>query len=106
MRTFLVIVGIHFSAFAVNGAGKQPVTGADLLKIRNVTSVAVASDGGFAVYGVQTIHVEPPPDAKGEPAYRYRTNLWRIDLNDPQAKPEQLTQLAAEVDLVITAVGD
>src|SRR5205823_7476974 len=78
-------------ALAVNGAGKQPITGADVLKIRNITSVAVASDGGFAVYGVQSIHTDLPADGKGEPDYKYRTNLWRIDLNDPQAKPVQLT---------------
>jgi len=101
MRTVLAVLSIHVFAFAANGAGKQPITGADVLKIRNVTSVAVASDGAFAVYGVQTIHTEPPQtappqstppaDAKGEPAYKYRTHLWRIDLNDPKAKPEQLT---------------
>ena len=49
-----------------SAAGKQPITGADVLKIRNVTSVAVASDGSFAVYGVQSIHTEPPADPKGE----------------------------------------
>ena len=101
MRTVLAVLSIHVFAFAANGAGKQPITGADVLKIRNVTSVAVASDGAFAVFGVQTIHTEPPQtappqstppaDAKGEPAYKYRTHLWRIDLNDPKAKPEQLT---------------
>ncbi len=91
MRTVLAVLGIHAFAFAVNGAEKQPINGADLLKIRNVTSVAVASNGAFAVYGVQTIHTEPPADPKGEPAYKYRTNFWRIDLNDLKAKAEQLT---------------
>ena len=69
-----------------SAAGKQPITGADVLKIRNVTSVAVASDGSFAVYGVQSIHTDSPADPKGEPAYKYRTLLWRIDLNNPNAQ--------------------
>src|ERR1700730_2253679 len=91
MRTVFTLLGIHVFAFAANAAPKQPITGADVLKIRNVTSVAVASDGAFAVYGVQSIHTDPAADSKGEPAYKYRTNLWLIDLNDPKAKPEQLT---------------
>jgi dipeptidyl aminopeptidase/acylaminoacyl peptidase len=91
MRKFLAFVGVSVLAAAAGAAGKQPITGADLLKIRNVTSVVVASDGSFAVYGVQSVHTEPPADSKGEPAYRYRTNLWRIDLTNANARPEQLT---------------
>jgi dipeptidyl aminopeptidase/acylaminoacyl peptidase len=62
-----------------------------VLKVRNVTAVAVASDGSYAVYAVQSIVTESPADSKGEPSYKYRTHLWRIDLNDAAAKPEQLT---------------
>src|SRR5258708_837433 len=91
MRRFLAVLCLPVLAMLASAAGKQPITGADVLKIRNVTSVAVASDGSFAVYGVQIIHSEPPADAKGEPAYKYRTHLWRIDLNNPNAKPEPLT---------------
>jgi dipeptidyl aminopeptidase/acylaminoacyl peptidase len=91
MRKFLAVLGLPVLALLASAAGKQPITGADVLKIRNVTSVAVASDGSFAVYGVQTIHTDTPPDDKSEPAYKYRTHLWRIDLNNPHAKPEQLT---------------
>ena len=40
---------------------------------------------------MQSIHTDSPADPKGEPAYKYRTLLWRIDLNNPNAKPEQLT---------------
>ena len=91
MRKFIAFLGLPALAFLASAAGKQPITGADVLKIRNVASVAVASDGSFAVYGVQSVHVEPATDPKAEPAYRYRTNLWRIDLNNPNARPEQLT---------------
>jgi dipeptidyl aminopeptidase/acylaminoacyl peptidase len=91
MRNILAFLGIPALAFLAGAAGKQPITGADVLKIRNVASVAVASDGSFAVYGVQSIQTDAPPDSKAEPTYRYRTNLWRIDLNNPNARPEQLT---------------
>ena len=64
MRRFLAVLGLSVLASA---AGKQPVTGADVLKIRNVTSVAVASDGSFAVYAVQSIHSDAAADPKGEP---------------------------------------
>jgi len=91
MRRFLALLGLPVLAILAGAATKQPITGADVLKIRSVTSVAVASDGSFAVYGVQGIHTDSPADPKGEPAYKYRTLLWRIDLDNPDAKPEQLT---------------
>src|SRR5260370_13386118 len=91
MRKFLAFLCLPVPAPLASAAGRQPITGADVLKIRNVTSVAVASDGSFAVYGVQIIQSAPPADGKGEPAYKYRTHLWRVDLNNPNAKPEQLT---------------
>ena len=91
MRNFLAFLGLNVLVLAAGAAGKQPITGADVLKIRNVASVAVAPDGSFAIYGVQSIQSEPAADPKAEPTYRYRTNLWRIDLNDANARPEQLT---------------
>ena len=91
MRRYIAFLGLSVLAVLANAAGKQPITGADVLKIRNVTSVAVASDGSFAVYGVQSIHTDSPTDPKGEPAYKYRTHLWRIDLDNPNSRPEQLT---------------
>src|SRR5271169_3753951 len=91
MRRFFALLYLPVLALLASAAGKQPITGADVLKIRNVTSVAVASDGSFAIYGVQIIQTDPPADGKGEPAYKYRTHLWRIDLNNLNAKPEQLT---------------
>jgi dipeptidyl aminopeptidase/acylaminoacyl peptidase len=80
----LVLSPLSFAA-----DGKQPVTATDLLKIRQVTSVDVASDGSFAVYGVQSIHTDKAPN--GDPTYNYRTHLYSINLNDPAAKPIQLT---------------
>ena len=87
MRRDIAFLGLTALVVLASAAGKQPITGADVLKIRNVTSVAVASDGSFAVYGVQSIHTDSPADSKGEPAYKYRTHLWRIDLNNSSARP-------------------
>ncbi len=76
---------------AASEPAKQPVTAIDLLKIERVTSVEVARDGSFAIYGVQSIHTQPAADSKGEPTYSYRTNLWRVDLTHPGAQPVELT---------------
>ncbi len=70
---------------------KQPIVETDLLKIGRVTEVQVTRDGAFAVYGVRTIHTDPPSAPNADPAYSYRVNLWMVDLRDPAAKPVQLT---------------
>ncbi|MBV9302268.1 MAG: S9 family peptidase [Acidobacteriaceae bacterium] len=72
-------------------AAKQPITETDLLKIQRITEVQLTPDGAFAVYGVQSVHTEPPATPNTDPTYSYRVNLWMIDLRDPSAKPMQLT---------------
>jgi dipeptidyl aminopeptidase/acylaminoacyl peptidase len=83
------LVAGFFASFVLFAA--QPITITDLLKIRRVTSVEVARDGSFAVYGVQSIHTEPGTGPNAEPTYGYRTHLFSIDLRDAAAKPVQLT---------------
>lgn len=68
---------------------KTRITAADLLRIRQVTQVDVATNGSFAVYGVRSMFSEELGNT--ETKYGYRTHLWRVDLNDPEAKPVQLT---------------
>lgn len=87
MRKFLLWVTC-VSAFGA-GTGKQLITATDLLKIRRVTEVAMAPDGSFAVYGVQSVHTDAAK--KDDPAYSYRTHLYRIDLTRANAEPVQLT---------------
>lgn len=70
-------------------AAKTRITAADLLKIQQVAAVDVADSGSFAVYGVRSMFADPSKD--GEVQYGYRTHLWRVDLNDPAARPVQLT---------------
>ena len=50
----------------------------------------MAADGSFAIYGgrASTVNLRR---WKGWPTYRYRTNLWRIDLNNAERAAEQLT---------------
>ncbi len=67
-------------------AAKQPVTMADLLKIRRVTSVEVTPSGSHAIFGVQSIETKT---VSGDP--QYRAHLFSIDLNDTTGKPVQLT---------------
>lgn len=68
---------------------KTPVNGADLLKIRRVTEVAVSKDGSVAVFGVQSIHTDT--GNKEEPVYSYRTNLYRVSLGSGKAEPQAIT---------------
>ncbi len=91
MRFTPALLGLVSLAFAATEGVKQPVTQADMLRIRRVTQVAVAPDGAFAIYGVQSMFSEPAPANKEEINYGYRTHLWFIDLNDSSAKPVQLT---------------
>jgi len=72
-------------------SAKLPITATDLLKIQQVVDVTLSRDGAMAVYAVRSIHTEAATDPKGEPAYSYRTHLWRIDLADANSRPVQLT---------------
>ena len=77
MRRDIAFLGLTALVVLASAAGKQPITGADVLKIRNVTSVAVASDGSFAVYGVQSIHTDSP-------VTRFRRRLlWLVSPSSP-----------------------
>jgi dipeptidyl aminopeptidase/acylaminoacyl peptidase len=70
---------------------KKPIVETDLLKVQRVTEVKVAPDGSLAVYGVQSIHTEPPATPGGDPVSSYRVNLWMIDLRDGGSKPVRIT---------------
>ncbi|MBS1831564.1 MAG: PD40 domain-containing protein, partial [Acidobacteria bacterium] len=72
-------------------AAKTPVTMTDLLKIRRVTSVDLAPDGSYAIYGVQSVAGEAGAAPTADPPAGYNTHLYYINLNDPAAKPVQLT---------------
>lgn len=84
MRVCLLVL---FSILSIQA--KSLITMTDLLQIRRVTSVDVAPSGAYAIYGVQSIETETP--ATGDPQYSYRTHLFYINLEDPNAKPVQLT---------------
>jgi len=94
MRTSVLLFAGCLTLLGQNAA-KTPVTAADLLNIRQVAAVAVAPDGSYAVYSVRTMFAEPATEAAakaaGDTSYGYRTHLWRVGLNDPRAKPVQLT---------------
>src|ERR1051325_10967479 len=89
MRFSAILVSV--TLWAASEPTKSPIVTSDLLKIRRVTAVDVARAGRLAVYGVQEIHTEPASTPAGEPTYSYRTHLFSIDLNNPTARPLQLT---------------
>jgi dipeptidyl aminopeptidase/acylaminoacyl peptidase len=70
---------------------KKPIVETDLLKIQRITEVKVTPDGALAVYGVQSIHTDPPATPGGDPVYSYRVHLWMSDLRDSGSKPVQIT---------------
>lgn len=69
---------------------KQPIVETDLLKISKVTEVKVTPDGNYAIYGVQSIHTDPPVAPGTDPTYSYQTHLWMANLQST-GKPVQLT---------------
>jgi dipeptidyl aminopeptidase/acylaminoacyl peptidase len=83
-------LAIVCAAYAQSAPGKEPILPSDLLRIEQVTEIEIAPDSSFAVYAVRSIHTEPGKDS-GDATYSYRTHLWTIDLNAPNAKPVELT---------------
>jgi len=72
---------------------KEPIVATDLLRIQRITEVEVAPNGSFAIFGVQSIHTEPPKaeGVGGDPTYSYQVHIWMLDLKNPSAQPAQLT---------------
>ncbi len=87
----LVLLLVPFLLVGAGPGGKVPVTTTDLLKIRSVSSLDVAPNGAFAVYGVRSIHTEAAKTPGDDPEYSYRNHLWYIDLTRPGSKPVRLT---------------
>lgn len=76
--------------FVAPAAARDPILATDLLRIREVTDIAIARDGSLAVYTVRSIAARPgETDLSGE--YGYRDHLWMLDLGRPDPKPVQLT---------------
>ncbi len=89
LAAFLPVVALLPAAWL---QAKEPIVATDLLRIQRITQVEVAPSGSFAIYGVQSIHTEPPkPDTGGDPTYSYQVHLWMSDLKNPSAQPVQLT---------------
>lgn len=88
-----VILLFLFCSFGARG-GTQPVVTSDLLRIRSVTSIDVAKDGARAVFAVRSIATYPsddPDDPEADPAYRYQSHLFLLELGDANAAPRQIT---------------
>jgi dipeptidyl aminopeptidase/acylaminoacyl peptidase len=88
-------------------AAGEPIVTSDLLRLRSVSSIDVASSGALAVAAVRSIErIEPTPGDKAaqqddhddddprwtmRPRYANRSHLYLFDLNRPDAPPRQLT---------------
>jgi len=91
---FMILGAVDVSAKAGDGL----VVARDLLRMRSVTEVVVAPDGSCAIYVVKSIHEKRDKKKKGKGEYEYRTHLWRIDLDDENAEPIELTYGARTAD--------
>jgi len=73
MRSLVTLIGA--GVFASGAIAQQPITAADLLKIRTVSAIDLADDASRAVYSVRSI------EAGDEPGdYDYRSHLWLLDV--------------------------
>ncbi|TDJ54342.1 MAG: S9 family peptidase [Planctomycetota bacterium] len=90
MRTYLPPL-LLLAAVASSQADPQPIVTTDLLKLRTVTSIDVASDGSGVVFVVHAIATEPAADDDEGETYSYRSHLFLLDLLDIRATPRQLT---------------
>lgn len=88
MTGFVRILLVPFLLLPMSSGWAQqsePVTTADLLRLREITAIDVASDGSFAVVALKSIATS---DKEASKDYAYRSHLWRLELNSPgKARP-------------------
>jgi len=93
------LVGL-LAATSCGWAGTQPIVTSDLLRLRSVTAIDVAKDGGRAVFAVRSILTTPPgPSQDGaaatghpaQPTYKNQSHLFLLDLANEGVQPRQLT---------------
>ncbi len=73
---------------ATPAARVNPITATDLLGLRSITEIEIASDASRAIFTIQSI--EESPDSEDKP-WDYRTHLFSLDLTAEGALPVQLT---------------
>ncbi|MDE2835004.1 MAG: S9 family peptidase [Bacteroidota bacterium] len=85
MKRLIVSLAVLLSVTAVHAqSGREPVTAGDLLKIKQLGSIAVSPDGRYVAYAVRSI--VPDPDK----AYKYRSQIWIAPVSGREV-PWQLT---------------
>ena len=82
MRSFVTLIGV--GAVASGAIAQQPITAADLLKIRTVGSIDLADDASRAVYSVRSIEAGEEP---GEELRRELVSWVRQEIG-PIASPD------------------
>ncbi len=71
-------------ALATPMALAEPIVTSDLAKMKVIMSVDVSPDASFAVYTLMEM-------VKEGKVYKRRSNIWRVDLTDPNSEPHPLT---------------
>lgn len=90
MPRFLVALWCGLFLTSTTFADGQAIVTSDLLRIRTVSSIDVAGDGSRVVFAVQSIATDDSSRAD-QPAYKYQSHVFAIDLSRREARPRQLT---------------
>ena len=87
-NSFLLLLCFFVAAFTSNAQhGKELMNVTDLLKIKQLGSVALTPDGSKAAFSVTSIE----PDPANAADYKYSTQLFLIPANTAAQAPRQLT---------------
>ena len=79
-------LAIAVSIVAAGLAQAEPITTTDVLQLKTISSVDIAPDSSFAVFGLRSIVKKDKGDG-----YTYSNHLWRISLTQKNAQPVALT---------------
>ena len=90
--SFLVLVLTLVADALAGGDARTPINTTDLLRLQAIEDVSVSTDGRRIVWSLRSI--APTRPFKGAPRtgdYGYRTHIWMLQVDDPDAVPRQLT---------------
>jgi dipeptidyl aminopeptidase/acylaminoacyl peptidase len=98
MSKWILVVLIGFASSQVHAG--EPIVTTDLLRLRTVTSIDVASDGARAVFALKSIaslsqtaegHTDAAEQLEAEPSYSYQSHLFVVDLAQLHSPARQIT---------------
>lgn len=86
MKQLLVWAGLFTCLVLQAQQGTEPIKVTDLLKIRQMSNIAISPDGSKAIFTLTTIE----PEGEGKWEYQYKNQLYLVP-TDGSTAPRQLT---------------